>query len=505
MSFHTLLPLVFGAIGLYYYITKKRSEGLLPPGPKGLPIIGNIADVPTEQEWRTYADWGRKWGGIIHLSLMGQSMVIINSADIMDVFDRQGANFSDRPVLQMGGELVGFNNLLGLSRYGPRFRAYRKHLARFVGAPKNIQSLQPMIEEETHKFLRRTLENSGSEKLKLSGNLRKLAGGIILQLTYGYKVQEGKDEFVDLIERNNDNFSTTIMPGAFLVDVFPWLKYMPEWLPGTGFLKLAREWRKTTQATADVPYAYTESQMAAGTASTSFISTGLEDNEANPSAEYVNGLKWSAASMYAGGADTTVSIEYGFFLAMVLFPEVQKKAQAEIDTVIGNDRLPTLADMPHLPYVNAVVTEVLRWHTVGPLAVPHAATEDGHVNGYFIPKGAVIVANLWNMLHDPETYPDPFKFDPERHLGANPQRDVRKICFGFGRRICPGMLLADATVYACVVMSLAVFNVEKALDGDGRPITPVHETTNGLICFPKPFECAIKPRSEKAYSLITEL
>ncbi|KAF9522932.1 cytochrome P450 [Crepidotus variabilis] len=431
---------------------------------------------------------------------MGQSLVIVNSADIMDEFDKQGANYSDRPVLQMAGELVGFNNGMGLLRYGPRLRAYRKHFSRFVGPNKPIQSHQPLIEEETRKFLRRTVENSGD----LSHNLRKLAGSIILNLTYGYKVQDGQDDFVDLIEHDNENFGSAVKAGAFLVDVLPWLKYLPEWLPGTGFLKLAREWRKTSDATVDTPYAYTESQMAAGTALTSFVSTGLEDDEANHSPEYLRDLKWTAVSMYSGGADTTVSTEYAFFLAMVLFPEVQKKAQAEIDAVVGNDRLPTFADMPHLPYVNAVVTETLRWNCVAPSGIPHAAVEDGYINGYFVPKGAIILANLWNMLHDPETYPNPFKFDPERHLGPNPQRDVRRICFGFGRRVCPGMHLADASVYSCVAMSLAVFNIEKALDSNGIPITPVHENTDGLISFPKPFECTVKPRSEKAYSLITE-
>ncbi|KAF9522930.1 cytochrome P450 [Crepidotus variabilis] len=140
--------------------------------------------------------------------------------------------------------------------------------------------------------------------------------------------------------------------------------------------------------------------------------------------------------MYGGGADTTVSIEYAFFLAMILFPEVQKKAQAEIDAIVGNDRLPTFADIPHLPYVNAVVTELFRWNSVGPLVVgiPHTAVEDGYINGYFVRKGALIITNLWNMLHDPETYPEPFKLDPERHLGPNLQRDVRKIAFGFDRR-----------------------------------------------------------------------
>ena len=136
--------------------------------------------------------------------------------------------------------------------------------------------------------------------------------------------------------------------------------------------------------------------------------------------------------------------------------------------------------------------------------VPHTAIEDGFIAGYFIPKGSMILVNLWlasrapfleqlplpyvdfrNMLHDPETYPDPFTFDPERHIaspGKEAQKDPRKICFGYGRRICPGMYLAEASLYSCVAMSLAVFDIEKAVE-NGVPITPVHENTSGIIRF----------------------
>jgi len=174
--------------------------------------------------------------------------------------------------------------------------------------------------------------------------------------------------------------------------------------------------------------------------------------------------------------------------------------------VIGNDRLPTLADRPHLPYVNAIVSEVLRWNSVAPTGVPHTAMEDGVIDGHLIPKGSIIVANLWNMLHDPEAYPDPFKFDPERHI-ATPekpaQRDPRTACFGYGRRICPGMHLAEASLFCGIAGSLAVLNMTKAVE-NGVEITPVHENTSGIISYPKPFACTITPRSEKAIALINE-
>ncbi|KIM37607.1 hypothetical protein M413DRAFT_258291 [Hebeloma cylindrosporum] len=428
-------------------------------------------------------------------------MIIVNSATIMDELDKKGAIYSDRPVLEMGGELVGYSQTLVLIAYGARFRTYRKHFSRYLGSPKPIQQLYPLVERESRRFLKRTLANHQD----VLPHLRKLAGGIILRLTYGYEVQDGEDPFVNLIEHANDNFNAATVPGAFPVDFFPAMKKLPQWLPGMGFMKLAAEWAKDTARMVEVPYNYTKQQMAAGTAVPSFVSTSLED-ESSLSADDIRDLRFAASSMYGGGADTTVSAEYAFYLAMVLYPEVQKKAQAELDAVVGNGRLPNFNDQPQLPYINAIVTEVLRWNSVAPTGVPHTAIEDGFVAGYFVPKGSLILANLWNMLHNPDVYPDPFTFDPERHIaspGKEAQQDPRKICFGYGRRICPGMHLAEASLYSCVSMSLAVFDIEKAVE-NGVPITPVHENTSGIISYPKPFKCVIKPRSEKAVSLIAE-
>lgn len=106
-------------------------------------------------------------------------------------------------------------------------------------------------------------------------------------------------------------------------------------------------------------------------------------------------LKWSATSLYTGGADTTVSSLMTFFLAMALFPDVQRKAQEEIDRVIGNDRLPVSADKDSLPYIWATVKETHRWYPVVPMAIPHCASEEDTIRGYRIPKGSVLIPNTW--------------------------------------------------------------------------------------------------------------
>lgn len=138
---------------------------------------------------------------------------------------------------------------------------------------------------------------------------------------------------------------------------------------------------------------------------------------------------------------------------MTLHPEIQKRAQEEINSVIGPDRLPSLNDRSSLPYVEAVVKEVLRWNPVGPLGVPHRLIEDDVYEGYLIPKGTLVIANIWyayfsmsycftdvmpltrKFLHDPEINgPNPYTFDPSRFLSEKPVPDPKDCVFGFGRR-----------------------------------------------------------------------
>ncbi|KAJ3824541.1 cytochrome P450 [Lentinula raphanica] len=479
-----------------------RSRPPLPPGPTGLPLIGNVMDMPSESEWLTFAEWGRKYGGICSVTLLGQHMIIVNSGEVMEQLDKRGSIHSDRPHLEMAGELVGYSKTLVLVPYGQRLRNYRRYVSRMIGSPSALSQFHPMIERETHMFLKRTAANPSSDVI--SHNLRKTSGSIILKLSYGIEVQEENDPFVTLIERANDNFSLATKPGAFLVDVFPSLKHIPAGFPGAKFHELAAKWAQDFNDMIEVPFNFTREMMRKGTAPVSFVSSSLEHEEKLTDNEVFE-IKHTAASIYAAGADTTVSDQYSVFLAMVRHPEVLRKAQAEIDAVVGNDRLPAFSDREHLPYLNAFLTEALRWNSVAPTGVPHRSMEDDIIGGYFIPKGSIIIANLWNMLNDPAVYPEPFKFDPERHIaspGKPAQKDPRNACFGFGRRICVGMQLAEASLWMFIAMTLAVFDISPALDEQGKPIIPEHENTTGTISHPKPFQCTIRPRSEKALSLI---
>ncbi|KAJ7283455.1 cytochrome P450 [Mycena rebaudengoi] len=471
----------------------------LPPGPKGLPLIGNVLDMPSEREWETFSKWSDTFGDLCSVTVLGQPLIIIGSAKVaIDLLDKRSAIYSDRPVCTMGGELVGWKNTLVLLPYGDRFRRFRRLFHNIIGSRAAIKQFLPVQDVEARRFLRRVLAKPDD----LSKHVRKTAGAIILRISHGYEVKENNDPFVELAERATEQFSLSTAPGGFMVDVIPALQHVPTWFPFTGWRVKATAWAATLNELVEQPYKYVKDKMAAGTAPVSFTSTLLEPKHLTEEEEF--DIKWSSASLYSAGADTTVSAVYSFFLAIALHPEVQAKAQSEIDTVVGNDRLPTFTDRGDLPYVEAIVKEVLRWNTVVPTGVPHRATQDDIYEGYFIPKGSLVLANMHRITHDPRTYADPFTFNPDRFIdspGRPAETDPRNTCWGFGRRICPGMHLADASLYISCVMSLAVFDISKCVE-NGQIIEPLNDRTTGTISHPMPFRCSIKPRSEKAIELI---
>ncbi|KAG2346478.1 cytochrome P450 [Suillus weaverae] len=491
--------------GVGVYLVKqvliKKNPTPYPPGPRGWPLISNVLDMPRIKPWLTFTEWGQKYGDITHIEVLGRHIIVLNSVKTtMEMLDSKSTLYSDRPVLPMGGELVGWKDSLPFLPYGDRFRRYRRNFHRVIGSRAAVDKYNETEEVETRRFLKHVLAKPD----QLQEHVRHTVGAVILRISHGYEVKENNDPFIDLANRALANISQATAPGAFMVDVLPFLAKVPAWFPGAGFKRLAREWRETLEEMVSAPHKFVKDQMADGVAPMSFTSNLMEGCDI--SAEEDHAVKWSAFSLYSGGSDTTVSAIYSLFLAMTLFPDVQKKAQAEIDAVVGPDRLPTFADRDSLPYIDALVKEVLRWNVVTPTGFPHCVTEDDIHDGYYIPKGSLVIPNVWFMLNNPRTYANPSQFNPERFLakdGKEPEMEPRTVCFGFGRRICPGLHLADASIWISIVMSLAVFDISKVVE-NGVEITPEVEPLPGTASHPKAFKCSIKPRSATALGLIEQ-
>jgi len=213
----------------------------------------------------------------------------------------------------------------------------------------------------------------------------------------------------------------------------------------------------------------------------------------------------AAATSFLGGTDTSVVGIMTSILAMLLHPDKQQKAHDELDRVVGKDRLPTFDDRKDLPYIRAICTEAFRWQVIAPLLLPHATTADDEYRGYFIPAKTAVFANAWAISRNPEIYPDPDVFKPERWLSANPPTlRPEDFTFGFGHRTCPGQNWAEHVVFIAVASILAAFKIEKAIGPDGVPVPPNDKYHPSMVRSLGPSECTFIPRSEKMASLIRQ-
>jgi len=258
--------------------------------------------------------------------------------------------------------------------------------------------------------------------------------------------------------------------------------------------------RKMVDWWLEVPFQHVQDKLAQGTIGPCMVGDALSRIDANDSdaAAITRAIKTAAASSFGAASHTTDSVLQVFVLAMVLHPEVQKRAQDEIQAVIGIDRLPDFSDRPHLPYVDAVLRETLRWHPVVPLGIPHSNVADDTYRGYFFPKGVTIIPNIWAMAHDEARYPDPSVFNPDRffsEIGCL-NEDTVSYVFGFGRRICVGRHFADASLWSAIANMLAAFSFEAPVDHSGNPIKILPRFTTGFTSNPEPFPLKVTLRLE---------
>ncbi|KAE9398917.1 cytochrome P450 [Gymnopus androsaceus JB14] len=421
-------------------LLKGRRQPSLPPGPRGWPLIGNLLDLPTSYEWEVFAKWGEKWGDLLSVSVFGTTVVVINSYKrCQEMLEKKSNVYSDRPYVPMAMELIEMRDSMGFLPYDKRFKSYRRLFHQELGRNSGVREFFPQEEHLGRRFLRRVLNNPDG----LLDHCFQHSGAIILRIAYGYEVKESNDPFVNTANTAMDNFNRATAPGAFL--------------------RVGRAWAKDYWAMVDEPFNFVKKQLSEGIAEDSFTAKWLKQ-KISPEEEL--DLKFASSSMFG----VTV---YAFFLLMAMFPEVQIRAQAELNS--------------------AVCKEVMRYHAVVPNGLPHCTAHDDIHDGMFIPKGAIIFANIWNMTHDPAVYKNPMEFNPDRFLGDLPEQDPKDMVFGFGRRLCPGRLLGDASVFIALAMSLAAFKITP-LDNE-EPLSLKNKS--GIVSHLHPFKCKILPRMNK--------
>ncbi|GAA6009287.1 hypothetical protein JCM10207_004336 [Rhodosporidiobolus poonsookiae] len=489
---------VVGLASLLIFLWPRKASNL-PPGPAPGFFVGNRNQAPPSKPWRWFRDLNQKYGDVVYLKMGQTHTVVLGSAQAAwDLLEKRSNIYSSRPRFIMGQELLS-DNMRGLmSGYNDTWRRWRKVLhGSFM--QKAADSYKPIQTLESKQLMNDLL----SDPLNFRDQLERYAASVIVTVNYGRRVHNVHTDTVVCENRRSMDVLTSVnIPGKYLVEALPVMLKLPNFL--TPWRTYAIEQR---QRDIDLYLGLVQdvkAQMEKGTAPFSFARQLIENQEKFGMTDLE--VAYTCSTPFGAGVETSSGTLLSFFLACAHAGEsFIPKAQEELDRVVGPDRLPTFDDFEDLPYVRAVVNETLRWRPIAVLGgTPHASTEDDWYNGMFIPKGSTVIANLWSIHLNEKDFPDPHRFDPERFMT---KRDYPgkwgHSAFGFGRRICPGMHLAENSIFINTARILWGFNVEAAKDKSGAKVpVDIFAFTDGFNSMPQPFECKITPRSAQHAAVI---
>ncbi|TBU36865.1 cytochrome P450 [Dichomitus squalens] len=513
ITYFALASTFISLIVVFYvrFIAQRRARTLgrpLPPGPNPLPILGNMFNMPRVRPWIVYRDLSHVLGDIIHLRVLGQHIVVLGSAQaIYDYLEKRSANTSDRvqsPMIELSG--ASFN--LAFMPYGQRWRRHRRSLWQYFHR-EATEGYKTTQQSAAHIFLHELCERPSD----LRDIIRLNFASVIMKIGYDIAVQSKDDAYLKIAKDAHEGRAEGMVPGRFLVDFLPFLRHIPPFFPFAASQRLWVKWKAAGDRLKNTPFECAKAKLSRGQPTQSIVANSLERlgkmGISSPEEEEI--VKNVGAVAFEAGIDTVLSTMLSVFSGVSLHPEVLAKAHAELDEVVGPHRLPDFSDKDSLVYINAIIKEAMRWHTVLPMGVPHATVADDEFRGYFIPAGTMVLPNTWACMHDPEVYEDPDVFRPERFIRngkLDPTvQDPTAFSFGYGRRhlfcrICPGRYFAESALFINVACAIHVFDVTPPLGEDGLPIEVKQGHTDGFISHPEDVRCTIKPRSATAEALI---
>ncbi|KAF9262030.1 cytochrome P450 [Marasmius fiardii PR-910] len=487
-----------------FFSSKSKRNRSLPPGPPPDPLIGHLRIIPSTKTGEAFHEWSKTYGDVMYFKSLGREMIVLGSLDAaQSLLEVRGANHSCRPKFTIF-ELMGWDPSLTFMQYGKRFLKHRKMFQQYFGRKESL-AFDHLLAEEAHLLVKNL---SNAVPGKHTHHVQRFTLSNIMQAAFGHPVRSDDDPFVRITEGVMYGLNNCGAAGNTPPDFFPWLRHLPSWFPGNHFASVARSYFGVVRELHDEILGFVQEGMKTGTIEKCFASDMLKDIGDDCDQESIEDVKGAAATAVTGGEDTTFATLMTFLLAMVLHPDIQKRAYDEIISAIGHDRLPDLSDREKLPFVDCILRETFRWHPSVPLGVPHHALKDDVYNKMFIPKGAMVVANIVGMSMDGRVYSNPNKFDPARYLpmlSGGKGEPLFTAVFGFGPRICPGRYFADSALWNAMACILATLEIVPTTDEVGNERVPEVAFTEGLISRPCPFEYEVRLRSDAAQVLISQI
>ncbi|KAK7992717.1 hypothetical protein PG988_001511 [Apiospora saccharicola] len=502
MEYH-LYSIAIASFILFALLQSWRSSkkaAKLPPGPRALPLIGNLHQIPAQKRWFQFQRWAQKYGPIFTVYMGSKPVIVLTSPEtVKDLLDKRGHIYSSRPISYISDISSGGLHFAGM-QYNDTWKMCHRVFANHLNT-KAAKRYYPYLELENQQLLHSLFETPGDFREHIS----RYAYSFTSQMVFGFRTPRSSDP--NLVRLHECFAEWSALEGqtmTTLADIYPVLQYLPDVLFPTR--RYAQASFKKQLSIFLEHWNDAKARILGETVCPCFAQDLLRAQEkegfSDELAAFICGILLTA------GSDTVAAELSAFVQAMVLFPQVQERAQGELDRVCG-DRLPTRDDAASLPYVHACIKETCRWMPMPVMGIPHTTTQDDEYKGYHIPKGAMVFLNVWGIHMDPARHPNPRDFDPSRYLHdsksmresmLSPDPNERDhYVFGAGRRMCQGVDLAENSLFLSISRILWAFTIGKASDpSGGGEITPDPEAlVGGLAVAPAPFPARIVPRSEQ--------
>uniref|UniRef100_T1JMZ1 Cytochrome P450 n=1 Tax=Strigamia maritima TaxID=126957 RepID=T1JMZ1_STRMM len=441
------------AIVLWISAIYLKTPKNLPPGPREIPFLGYLPFL-TRKPHLAFTKLQKKYGDIFTISIAKERVVVLSSFKLIKEAFQQSDKFMERP--NSFSDLLTFDSIEGMLGNGGAQRKELRHFSlstlRQLGMGK--ASLEPKIQDEI-LYLVNSIKNLGGKPAYLRDMIKTSITNIMCTIMYGNRLDYNNDEFQQLLQLSN-NFVSSL-------GIDKLSQYLPEFLInllgitkpkdfGTMlYRKILNEVQKYDKIHDGV-----NSQL-------SFIDawrTEAEKPNSNTANFNEKKLAKILSELFIAGSHTTSTTLQWALLYLTKYPNVQTKLQKEIDDVIGKERQPSMTDQKLMPYTQATILELNRIISLAPLLTPHCSTDDTTLAGYFIPKDTTIHGNVWAIHHNPELFPEPECFKPERFLTEdNKVTPIEEsIPFSIGKRVCVGEALARMQLFLYITTFLQHFS-----------------------------------------------
>nr|XP_039257559.1 cytochrome P450 2J2-like [Styela clava] len=458
-------------LGLYWLLFKKDDNSAnLPPGPKGWPLLGNLPSLSLHSE-REMMAWNKEYGPVCRLKMGNIEFIILGSVEaVQEAFVKKSDTFSGRLQDSVPG-ISGTHGILFLD-YGNQLKEQRRFglatLKEFGMGRRSIES--SMLEKCSELCEQIDLEIEKGKPFSIDFMVYQTVSSVISKLVFNKNLARENKEFRDFLHLIMTGSKYSAINGITVF--FPPLKKIPPFSWGRreseiyeqNHQRLFQQEIDDHKATRDPKEprdfidCFLNEMDIAGKSSEGADALGYHDKQ----------LKFLARDFFLAGSETTSSTICWVVLYLSRNQEIQTKMHKEIIDVLGHAQQPSTGFADKMPYMKAVIQEILRMRPLAPIAIPHRAIREGTIMGYRIPKDAMVVANIFGIQNNEETWPDPEKFDPCRHLDADGKfvKMPGMIPFSIGARQCLGMQLANMELHLIVASLFQRYRFHFAGDND---------------------------------------